>query len=114
MMNRLIDHRPTGRCTDVSFFVLGAATTITWDSIYMSVSYFQQFLGKQARATVQLCDFLGFRLLTIDEGNCFDHKSLLVNDQLFNRLVVQNHCEWGLNNRILSSLPLHFNQRNDH
>jgi hypothetical protein len=48
-MNRLIeDERSSRQWTDISFFILGAATTITWDSIYMSVSYFQQFLGKQA------------------------------------------------------------------
>lgn len=49
LMNRLIeDERSSRQWTDISFFILGAATTITWDSIYMSVSYFQQFLGKQA------------------------------------------------------------------
>eukprot|EP00913_Durusdinium_trenchii_P008443 g7928.t1 len=31
------------------------ATTITWDSIYMSVSYFQQFLGKQVLSVLSLC-----------------------------------------------------------
>ena len=50
LMNRLIeDGRSSRDWTDISFFILGASTTITWDSIYMSISYFQQFLGKQAK-----------------------------------------------------------------
>lgn len=56
LMNRLIeDERPPRQWTDISFFILGAATTITWDSIYMSVSYFQQFLGKQVLSVLSLC-----------------------------------------------------------
>ncbi|CAK9029457.1 unnamed protein product [Durusdinium trenchii] len=53
MMSLIEDGRSSK--TDISFFVLGAATTITWDSIYMSVSYFQQFLGKQVLSVLSLC-----------------------------------------------------------
>jgi len=56
LMNRLIeDGRSSRDWTDISFFILGASTTITWDSIYMSISYFQQFLGKQVLSVLSLC-----------------------------------------------------------
>lgn len=38
----------------MSFFFLGAATTIAWDSIYMSVAYFEQFLGKKVLSVLSL------------------------------------------------------------